>query len=85
MVSLLCTLDFTEFLTKLLPSKNSDKILWILHHRPIFYVVRLYVMTKGNGRLPERVTTSTMCHDELKLYLNLVNFNIEYDSMRHKI
>ena len=43
-------LIFTEFLMKLLPGKNSDKILWILHHRPIFYAVRLYVMTKMNGR-----------------------------------
>ena len=50
MVSLLCTLDFTEFLTKQLPGKNSDKILWILPRRPIFYAVRLYVMTKMNGR-----------------------------------
>ena len=50
MVSLLCTLDFTEFLMKLLLGKNLDKILWILHRRPIFYVVRLYVMTKMNDR-----------------------------------
>ena len=50
MVSLLCTLDFTEFLMKLLLGKNSDKILQILHRRPIFYAVRLYVMTKVNGR-----------------------------------
>ena len=49
MVGLLCTLDFTEFLMKLLAGKNLDKILWILHHRPIFYAVRLYVMTKMNG------------------------------------
>ena len=35
---------------KLLPGKNSDKILQFLHHRPIFYVVSLYVMTKTNGR-----------------------------------
>ena len=27
------------------------------------------------------MTTSIMCHDEPKLYLNLVNFNVEYDSM----
>ena len=40
---------------KLLPGKNPDKILWILQHRPIFYVVRLYVMTEMNGRcLKER-------------------------------
>ena len=44
MVGLLCTIDFTEFLMKLLPGKNSDEILWILHHRPIFHVVRLYVI-----------------------------------------
>ena len=39
-----------NFLQKLLPGKNSDKILQFLHSRPIFYVVRLYVMTKMNGR-----------------------------------
>ena len=50
MASLLCTLDFTEYLMELLPGKNSDKILRILHHRPIFYAVKLYVMTKMNGR-----------------------------------
>ena len=50
MVSLLCTPDFTEFLVMLLPGKNSVKILWFLPSRPIFYVVRLYVMTKADGR-----------------------------------
>ena len=49
MVSPLCTSDFTEFSIKLLPGKNSDKILQFLHRRPIFYVVRLYVMTKMNA------------------------------------
>ena len=50
MVSPLCTPDFTEFFAKLLAGKNSDKILWFLHSRPIFYMGRLYVMTKTNGR-----------------------------------
>ena len=26
--------------------------------------------------MPERMTTSTICHDEPKFYLNLVNFNV---------
>ena len=50
MASLLCTPAFTEFLMRLLPGKNSVKILRFLHRRPIFYAVRLYVMTKMNGR-----------------------------------
>ena len=28
----------------------------------------------------ERMTTSTMCHDEPKFYVNLVNFSVEYTS-----
>ena len=84
MVSLLCTPDFTKFLTKQLPGKNSDKILWILPCRPIFYVTRL-CHDQNKWQMPERMTTSTMCHDEPKLYLNLVNFSIEYASMRHTI
>ena len=70
---------------RLLPGKNSDKILQFLHRRPIFYVVRLYVMTKNEWQMPEQMTISTMCHDEPKFYLNLVNFSIEYASMRHTI
>ena len=27
--------------------------------------------------MPERMITSTICHDEPKFYLNLVNFDIE--------
>ena len=50
MVSPLCTLDFTEFLAMLLSGKNSVKILRFLPSGPIFYAVRLYVMTKMNGR-----------------------------------
>ena len=30
-------------------------------------------------------TTSTMCHDEPKFYVNLVKFSVEYTSMRHTI
>ena len=51
---------------KLLPGKNSEQILQLLHRRPIFYVVRLYVMTKDEWQMPERMTTSTRCHDEPK-------------------
>ena len=42
--------SFYWIFAKLLPGKNSDKILCFLHSRPIFYAVRLYVMTKTNGR-----------------------------------
>ena len=77
--------DFTEFLMRPLPGKNSDKILWILHHRPIFYAVRTVCHDQNKWQMPERMTTSTMCHDEPKLYLNLVNFDVEYDSMKHTI
>ena len=78
--------DFTELLQNLLPGKNLEKIFYgVLHSRPIFYAVRLYVMTKTNGQMPERMITSTICHDEPKFYLNLVNFDVEYDSMWHTI
>ena len=50
MVSQLCTLDFTEFLQNCYQAKIQIKFYGFLHHRPIFYVVRLYVMTKMNGR-----------------------------------
>ena len=33
-----------------LPGKISDKILQISQCRPIFYAVKLYVMTKMDGR-----------------------------------
>ena len=36
-----------------------------------FYAVRLYVMTKNEWQMPERKTTSTMCHDEAKFYMKL--------------
>ena len=82
MVSLLCTPDFTEIFAKTVTeAKIQIKFYSFLHCRPIFYAVRLYVMTKMNGRCLKEMTTSTMCHDEPKLYLNLVNFNIECDSM----
>ena len=40
-------------------------------------MVRLYVMTKNEWQMPERMITSTICHDEPKFYLNLVNFDVE--------
>ena len=76
--------NFTELFMKLLPGKNSDKILQVLQCRPIFYAVRLYVMTKMDGTC-QKLTTSTMCHDEPKFYVNLVNFSVEYTSTRHTI
>ena len=52
--------------------KNSDKILQFFYIvEPIFHVVRLYVMTKTNGRMPERMITSTTCHDEPKFLFEL--------------
>ena len=69
---------------KLLPGKNSDKISWILQCRAIFYAVRLYIMTKQMADA-EKMTTSTMCYDEPKFHVNLVNFSVEYTSMRHTI
>ena len=78
MASQLCTPAFTESLQNCYQAKNSDKIFMVfLHSRPSFYVVRLYVMTKTKWQIPERMITSTICCDEPKLYLNLVNFDIE--------
>ena len=37
MASQLCTTDFTEFLQKLLPGKNSDKILWFFYIADLFF------------------------------------------------
>ena len=34
--------------------------------------------------MPERMITSTICHDEPKFYLNLVNFDVEV-YMTHNI
>ena len=43
--------DFIEFLQNLLPGKIYKKFFYgVLHSRPIFYMVRLYVMTKTNSR-----------------------------------
>ena len=50
MVSPLCTLDFTEFLQNCYQAKIQIKFYGFLHSRPIFYAVRLYVMTKTNDR-----------------------------------
>ena len=50
MASQLCTPDFTEFLQNCYQAKIQIKFYGFLHSRPIFYVVRLYVMTKTNGR-----------------------------------
>ena len=50
MTSQLCTPDFTEFLQNCYQAKIQIKFYGFLHSRPIFYVVRLYVMTKRNGR-----------------------------------
>ena len=53
----------------------------------VFYIVDLFFMQldcmsyQNEWQMPERMTTSTICHDEPKFYLNLVNFNVEYDSM----
>ena len=41
--------DFIEILQNLLPGKIYKKFYGVLHSRPIFYAVRLYVMTKTNG------------------------------------
>ena len=80
MVSQLCTLDFTEFLENCYQAKIQIKFYGFLHSRPIFYVVRLYVTDQNEWQMPERMITSTICCDEPKFYLNLVNFDIEYDS-----
>ena len=75
-----------EFLMKLFTQANIQIKSYGFYIVDLFlYVLRLYVMTKNKWQIPERMTTSTMCHDEPKLYLNLVNFNIEYDSMGHTI
>ena len=73
---------------RLLPGKISDKILLIRQCRPTFYVVKLYVMTKTDGRyqnLMLKITNSTMCHDEPKFYIRLLHISVEYTSMRHKV
>ena len=33
----------------------------------------------------EKMTTSTMYHDEPKFYVNLVHFSVEYTSTRHTV
>ena len=47
MDSQLCTQIFTGIFTKIVA--RQKKFYGVLHSRPIFYVVRLYVMTKMNG------------------------------------
>ena len=71
MVSQLCTLDFTEFLQNCYQAKIWIKFYGFLHSGPIFYMVRLYVMTKMNEQMPERMITSTICHDEPKVLFEL--------------
>ena len=70
---------------KLLPGKNSDKILWILQHRPIFLCGWTVCHDQKQMADAKRMTTSTMCHDEPKFYVNLVNFSVECVSTKHTI
>ena len=49
MASQLCTPAFTEYLQDCYQAKIQIKFYGFLHSRPIFYAVRLYVMTKMNG------------------------------------
>ena len=45
----LCTLILLCFNETCCQAKFIKKIYSVLHSRPVFYVVRLYVMTKTNG------------------------------------
>ena len=72
MTSQLCTPDFTEFLQNCYQAKIQIKFYGFLHSRPIFYS-----HDQNEWQMPERMITSTICHDEPKFYLNLVNFDIE--------
>ena len=85
MASQLCTLDFTGSLQNCYQAKIQIKFCGFLHSRPIFYTVRLYVMTKMNGRCLKEWSLALFAVMSQNFILNLVNFDVEvYVDIQYK-
>ena len=76
MASQLCTPDFTGFLQNCYQAKIQKKFCGFLHSRPFLHG-QTVCHDQNRWQMPERMITSTICRDEPKFYLNLVNFDVE--------
>ena len=76
MVGQLCTLFLLCFSKTCCLAKLIKNFYGVLHSRPIFYAVRLHVMTKTDGRCLNEWSLALFAVMSPKFYLNLMHFDV---------